>query len=144
MNIEDAIFINKLAQGIIDIAEGEKWFLNFPEEGKRTILYKINSMILQAHPIPSDVNSAIVATGLKQTLTPFVLISKPKLNHQLAKIANLPERELPVVFRLLIRLLGISDERRREAKPLDLKNHWWHRDLRNPEIVAEICNQFGG
>jgi hypothetical protein len=62
---------------------------------------------------------------------------------QLSKIANLPENELLKAFRLLITLLGTSDGRRRHEKPLDTENHWWHRDLNDPTVVAKIKEEFG-
>ena len=142
MNIDHAIFINQLAQGIVEVGDGETWFSAFDLESKRGMLREINAMILQAHPRPGDTTSTIAASGLKDTLTPCVLLSKPDIKVQLAKLANLPEAELANVFKLLVRLLGIADKRRRETKPVDTVNHWWHRDLGNPQVVAEIRERY--
>jgi hypothetical protein len=142
MNIDDDILINQIAQGIVKIEEGERWFLSLDLESKRTLLYRINAMILQAHPIPEDAISSVEASGLKKTMTPCVLLLRPGINDQLAKLANLPETELLSVFKLSVRLLGIADKRRRETKPVDTVNHWWHRDLKDPKVVAEIREYY--
>jgi hypothetical protein len=142
MNIDHAIYINQMAQGIVGIGEGERWFSAFDLESKRDVLREVNAMILQAHPTQENAASTIVASGLKDTLTPCVLLSKPDIKVQLAKLANLPESELTNVLKLLIRLLGIADKRRRETKPVDTVNHWWHRDLGNPQVVAEIREHY--
>ena len=142
MNIDHAIFINQMAQGIVEISDGERWFSAFDPESKRSVLREVNAMILQAHPTPEDAVTTIAASGLKETLTPCVLLSKPDIKVQLAKLANLPEPELTNVLKLLVRLLGIADKRRRETKPVDTVNHWWHRDLGNPQVVAEIREHY--
>jgi hypothetical protein len=138
MNIDHEIFINQIAQGIVEFGDGERWFSAFDLESKRAVLRGINFMILQAHPTSEEAVSSIAASGLKQTLTPCVLLSKPGINVQLAKMANLPERELTDVFKLLVRFLGIADKRRRETTPLNTQSHWWHRDLGNQKVIAEI------
>src|ERR1700688_3278484 len=142
MNIDHAIFVNQMAQGIVGLDEGARWFSIFDLESKRSILREVNAMILQAHPMPEDAALSIAASELKETLTPCVLLSRPGLKAQLAKLANLPESELINVLELLLRLLGIADNRRRETKPVDTVNHWWHMDLRNPLIVAEIRKRY--
>jgi hypothetical protein len=63
---------------------------------------------------------------------------KPGLKAQLAKLTDLPQAQLEEAFRLVVELLNIADSRRRTEKPLDLVNHWWHRDLRDPKILDEI------
>jgi hypothetical protein len=142
IRIDDIILINQLAQGIVAIGEGERWFSDFDVKSRKAVLYNLGAMISQAHPKSEDAISAIVVSGLRKTLTPCILLSKPNLNAQLARMIDLPEPELPNVFKLLIHLLGIADKRRRETKPIDTVNHWWHRDLRNPEVIAEIRSQL--
>ncbi len=142
MNIDHAILINQMAQGIVEIDEGEQWFSAHDLESKRGMLREVNVMILQAHPTPDDAISAIAASGLNDTLTPCVLLLKPGIKVQLAKLANLPEPELANVLKLLVGLLGVADKRRRETKPVDTVNHWWHRDLRNPQVIAEIRERY--
>jgi len=138
MDIDHEILVNQMAQGIVQFGDGERCFSTLDLNSKRGMLREINAMILQAHPKPEDAISTIAASGLKETLTPCVLLSRPDIKAQLAKLANLPEPELINAFRLLVHLLGIADKRRRETTPLDVVNHWWHRDLRNPHVIAEI------
>jgi len=37
----------------------------------------------------------------------------------------------------------LTAPRRRREKPLDTVNHWWHRDLSDPQVVATIGDEFG-
>lgn len=37
---------------------------------------------------------------------------------------------------MLVSLLGVVDERKRKEKPLDLINHWWHRDLTDEGVLS--------
>jgi hypothetical protein len=142
MNIDEQILLNKLAQGLADLKEGEGWFTSLGERERRDVLRDLNFMILNASPQSADVTEAIVNSALKPTFTPCVLLSKGEIRQQLAKIANLPEGELQKSFRLLIALLGVSDARRRRERPLDTVNHWWHRDLSDPNVIEAIRREF--
>jgi hypothetical protein len=71
------------------------------------------------------------------------LLTKGEVRSQLAKIADLPENELHKAFRLLVALLGVCDRRRRQEKPLNTQNHWWHRDLTDPEVIRDLKEKFG-
>jgi hypothetical protein len=132
------IFLNQLAQGIASFSDGDTWFRMHTEDEKRRILLGLNVLILQSGPRKEDASDAIADAQLSRTLTPCVMIMKSELRTQFAKVAWLPEPELPQVFLLLIKLLGVADTRRRAEKPLDLVNHWWHRDLSDPQVVEEI------
>jgi hypothetical protein len=143
LSVDEEILLNQLAQGIVSDLEGDAWFQAQSEDGKRRLLLGLNAFILQASPRPEDAVVAISESRLKQTLTPCILIVKPDLKVQLAKLARLPESELPQVFGLLIKLLAVADSRRRREKPLDLVNHWWHRDLNDPKVVNDIKQTKG-
>jgi hypothetical protein len=143
LGIDELILLNQLAQRIVSDSEGAAWFESQNEDGKRRLLRGLSGIILQASPRQEDAVVAISEAHLKPTLTPCVLITKPNLSIQLAKLAALPESELPRTFRLLLRLLGAADDRRRREKPLDIVNHWWHRDLSDPEVVNDIKQTKG-
>lgn len=142
MRIDDAILINQLAQQLVAMDVGEKWFNSLNVDLQRKVLREINVMILQASPLPEDAALAISTSGLKATLTPCVLVAKPNIREQLAKIANLPDTEFSRVFKLLIAFLGVADKRRRDTKPMDSVSHWWHRDLGNPDVLADIRGRY--
>ena len=143
LNVHEEILLNQLAQGIASDAEGEAWFSAQSGDNKRRLLRGLGNFILQAGPKPEDAAIAIAESQLKPTLTPCVLIAMPNLRVQLAKVATLPEFELPRVFRLLIKLLAAADGRRRKEQPPDLVNHWWHRDLSDPDVVNDIKRKRG-
>ena len=138
LSVDEEILLNQLAQGILSDSEGDAWFQAQNEDGKRRLLLGLNVLISQASPRQEDAAVAISEARLKPTLTASVLITKPDLKVQLAKLVRLPEPELPRVFKLLVKLLAVADNRRRREKPLDLVNHWWHRDLRDPTVVNDI------
>ncbi len=143
MDIDNQILLNQLAQGLSDIREGGVWFIALEENERRAALRELNFMIAQASPRNEDVANAITKSGLKTTYTACVLLKTGEMRERLAKIANLPENELLKAFRLLIALLGVCDGRRRVEKPLDTVNHWWHRDLNDPKVIALIRQEFG-
>jgi hypothetical protein len=143
LTLDEMILVNQLAQGIASEADGIAWFERKSVHEQRAALRGLNVLILQASPRAGDGETAVLESRLRPTLTPCVLLTKSPLKTQLAKMARLPPVELPRVFQLLIKLLAIADTRRRTEKPLDLVNHWWHRDLRDPKIVDEIKRTGG-
>lgn len=143
LKIDEAIFLNQLAQDIVDISDGEAWFRALEIDEKRSVLRDLNYLVLQSSPQQSDADEAISSSGLSPKYTPCVVLSKPGLKVQLTRLAQLPDQELSRAFRLLIRLLAIADGRRRAKGNLDLVNHWWHRDLSDPTIVEEIKRAYG-
>jgi hypothetical protein len=142
MRIEEKILLNQLAQGILKFQEGERWFLSLGGNDRRAALGELNMMIVNTHPRKEDIPIAITSSGLKPTYTPCVLLQNGEIL-ALGKIAGLPDNELLKAFRLLVALLSVSDRRRRTEKPLDTRNHWWHRDLSDLNVIAAIKQEFG-
>jgi hypothetical protein len=138
LTIDEAIIVNQIAQNVVSLTDGAKWFAGHTAEEKRRLLRGINVLVLQASPNPEDASQAVSRSQLKATLTPCVVLLKPGLKTQLAKLAELPDAQLEQAFRLLIALLCIADSRRRKEKPLDLVNHWWHRNLADPKVLDDI------
>lgn len=142
LSIDEEIFLNQLSRKIVAKSDGIEWFTVHGEEGKRRIILGLNFLIVQARPRPSDSLLAVEKSGFRKTLSPCLLLVKQPLKIQLAKMAWLPERELESVFCLLIELLSIADERRRIEEPLDLINHWWHRDLSDQQVIEDIRRNY--
>ena len=143
MNIDEKILVNQIAQDVVDIEQGERWFASLGESERRDVLRELNFMIVNAGPRNEDIANAIARSGLTETFTPCVLLKTGEVRTQLARIANLPQNELLKAFRLLITLLSVTDGRRWRETPVDTENHWWHRDLRDPEVIARIKEEFG-
>jgi hypothetical protein len=143
MTINDQIFVNQLAQGLADLQSGRDWFLSHSESGKRAILLDVNFMIANTGPRIEEIVAAIEKSRLKPGATSCVMLGSGEVRTQMAKLTALPERDLTDAFTLLVSLLGVSDARRRREKALDAVNHWWHRDLRDSSVVAEIRREHG-
>ncbi|MFE7760391.1 DUF5958 family protein [Streptomyces sp. NPDC057438] len=61
---------------------------------------------------------------------PAVLITRGPIDQQLGKIVGLtPVHELRKAFRLLVAVLAVADERRRERFCSGGCGHWWHNLL---------------
>ena len=123
---ENSIFINKLAQQIIDVEVGCEWFNNLDFNTQLDVLRSLSLYVLQAGAKESDVVTTIDKVKLKKTYTPCVLIQKGALKVQLNKILNLPHDEYSKIFLLLLTLFSLADERRRKTKCKNKCSHWWH------------------
>ena len=138
LTIDQAIMVNQIAQGVVSLPDGVKWFVGNSGEEQRKLIRGTIVLVLQASPRSEDASQAVSRSQLKATLTPCVVLLKPGLKAQLAKLTELPDAQLVQAFRLLIELLHIADSRRRTEKPIDLVNHWWHRNLADPKVLEEI------
>jgi len=82
---------------------------------------------VQARAVTEDGPESIRRAGLRPTHTPAVLIARGPIDQQLGKIAGLtPVDERRKAFRLLVAVLAVADERRRERFCSDGCGHWWH------------------
>ena len=136
---EVLILLNQCAQGVRQLEDGINWFRGLLSDEQREVLRTLSYLTLQAGAGHVDVNNAIRKSELKPTFTPCVLLQKEAdLGVQLAKVVSLPPDEHEKSFRLLLCLLSVADERRRDTKCSDGCAHWWHKDLSDEETVNRI------
>lgn len=119
--------LNLIVQGkMIEGYIGE-WFMALPAETKQAILFRIVFLCLQAGATDQDAKNAIIASGLKKTYTPCILLSVGNIKMQLSKIVNLPESEWLKAYKLIMALMKIADDRRRNTECRNGCTHWWHQ-----------------
>ncbi len=133
------------------MAAGEQWFSQLPNEAQVATLERLAYFALQAGAVGADVGAAVARSGLKTGYTPCqVLSAHTKDNQQataalrvaLSKVIALPANERSKSFPLLIALFWVSDQRRRERN-FDPVHHWWHRNLSDDRVVADILARNG-
>jgi hypothetical protein len=145
MSLELDIYLNQLAQGVKPLSAGEQWFLQLPEEAQVDALRRLASHAMQAGAVGNDVAAAVSASGLKSSYTPCSMLTahtkdqlaSSALRVAMSRVIALPAPERRKTFLLLIALLSVADRRRRE-RDFDPARHWWHRDLSDERVVADI------
>lgn len=128
------IIINQISQSIIDLPTGEKWFQSLDYSDQKKVLTSLRQCVHQSHPMNHEIKYAILESGINTRSTPCVMILKGRVYSQLGKMCSLPAYEHYNVFKLLITLLSICDERRRKQCN-GLCTHWWHQDL----SIYKVC-----
>lgn len=125
---ERDVILNELAQGLRPMSQGIEWFdALVPEKQSETLLF-LRHHCVQARAVAEDGPESIRRAGLRPTHTPAVLITCGPIDQQLGKIARLaPVDERRKAFRLLVAVLAVADERRRERFCCGVCGHWWHR-----------------
>lgn len=122
------ITLNELAQQLRPMSQGIEWFENLSAEEQSNTLRLLSQFCVQARATAEDGPESIRRAGLRATHTPAVLITRGRIDQQLGKIAGLtPRNERLKSFRLLIAVLAVADERRRERFCSDGCGHSWHR-----------------
>ncbi|WP_405510462.1 DUF5958 family protein [Streptomyces cyaneofuscatus] len=121
------ITLNELAQELRPMAQGIEWFGSLSAEEQSNTLRLLAQFCIQARATVEDGPESIRRAGLRATHTPAVLIARGRIELQLGKIAGLtPHDERLKSFRLLIAVLAVADERRRERFCSDGCGHAWH------------------
>lgn len=124
---ERDIILNELAQGLRPMSHGIEWFDTHGRKEQTEILLFLCHHCVQAHAVTEDGPESIRRAGLRPTHTPAVLITRGPIDQQLGKIAGLtPVDERRKAFRLLVAVLAVADERRRERFCSGGCGHWWH------------------
>ncbi|MFJ6636717.1 DUF5958 family protein [Streptomyces sp. NPDC091376] len=125
---ERDIIRNELAQGLRSMSQGIEWFDTHGQQEQSDVLLFLRHHCIRARAVTEDGPESIRRSGLRPTHTPGVLITRGQINQQLGKIAGLtPADERRKAFRLLVAVLAIADERRRERFCSGGCGHWWHR-----------------
>lgn len=142
MKIEQEILINQYGQEIIEIEPLISIFKELEIDDKRIFLNELLYwFIIQSKPKEEDIEFSIIASKLKPTCTPCILLKKGIENYKLEKIIKLPDNELDKVFVLFINLFRIAYKR----KLKHTKNHpekWWYWDLSDSQIISTIISKY--
>ena len=151
MSLAIDIFLNQLAQGAKPLAEGQRWFAQLSDEARVDVLQRLMSYALQARAVGSDADAAVAKSGLNPGYTASaVLAAHARVDQQsssgmrvaLSKVLGLPANERDKSFLLLLALFTVADQRRRQ-RDFDPARHWWHRDLSDDKVVADILARNG-
>ncbi|MGW7487560.1 DUF5958 family protein [Streptomyces sp. NPDC054786] len=118
--------INEMAQGLLSLEEGVKWFTSLEEADKKEVLREIGCYAMQAHITTQDGREGVAKSGVKPTMTPAVLIVREPILDRMATIINLPAAEYTKAFRVLISTFSVADTRRRETECRGACTHEWH------------------
>ena len=140
MKIEQEILINQFGQKIVDMKQLMSLFEGFDNSNKRVFLNDMLYLIMQSKPKDKDIEPAIVASNLKPTYTPCVLLRKGVANHNLQKIIELPDNELDKGFILLLNLFQMAYKRRFEQEKNNPEK-WWYWDLSDNEKINAIFSK---
>ncbi len=125
---EREVILNELAQGLRPMPQGLEWFGGLTDEEQSDVLGLLCQFCLQARAVSEDGPEAIRRSGLRPTHTPAVLIARGRFDEQLGKIASLtPGHERVKAFRLLVKVLGVADARRRARYCVGGCGHDWHQ-----------------
>jgi hypothetical protein len=124
---ERDIILSELAQSLRPMVRGIEWSdTRGPEEQAEVLLF-LRHHCVQARADTEDGPESIRRAGLRPTHTPAVLITRGSIDQQLGKIAGLtPVDERRKAFRLLVAVLAVADERRRDRFCSGGCGHWWH------------------
>jgi hypothetical protein len=66
--------LNRIAQGLISVSDGNAWFEALSATERREVLSKLALICTQSHPRADEVLPAIARAGLKPTFTPCVML----------------------------------------------------------------------
>lgn len=124
---ERTVMLNELALGLRPIGQGVEWFEALPGQDQSEVLRDLGGHCIQGRATVEDGPESVRIAGIRPIHTPAVLITRGQLVGQLTKIINLPQDERVKAFRLLVALLGVADQRRRERFCADGCTHAWHQ-----------------
>lgn len=141
MKIEYEILVNQLGQDLAEIEQIQSLFDGFSNTDKRDFINSLITLILQSKPRTEDIEPAIVASGLKQTYTPCILIKKGMTSANLYKIAELPDNELSKALHLLLSVFKIAYKRRYILEKNN-PDKWWYWDLSDDRKIHQLIAKY--
>ncbi|MEU3317125.1 DUF5958 family protein [Streptomyces sp. NPDC006662] len=120
--------VQRVGSGAAPDGTGHRLVRRTPRRGAGRSPALLSHYCIQARATSDDGPEAIRRASLRATHTPAVLITRGRINEQLGRIASLaPLDERRKAFRLLISVLAVADDRRRQRFCSDGCGHEWHR-----------------
>ncbi|MEU3188134.1 DUF5958 family protein [Streptomyces sp. NPDC006923] len=123
---ESERIINEIAQGLVQLEEGVRWFSALESAQQKAVLREVVNYSMQAHATVEDGRKGLARSGVKPTANPAVMIVREPLPDRMAKIINLPDSENVKAFRVLVSTFSVADARRRETECQGTCSHAWH------------------
>ncbi|WP_370592245.1 DUF5958 family protein [Reinekea sp. G2M2-21] len=118
--------INKLAQGLIPIEVGLKWFASSTDAQKLEIMGSLDLCVSQSHPTSEEIIKGTGLSGLRPTYTPCVIVSSRPFREARSKLKQLRGIDQDRAFSLLLAIFSLADQRRRESDCREGCVHEWH------------------
>ncbi|MFG2217399.1 DUF5958 family protein [Streptomyces sp. NPDC048685] len=123
---ESERIINEIAQGLVQLNEGVRWFSALESAQQKAVLREVVNYSMQAHATVEDGRKGLARSGVKLTANPAVMIVREPLPDRMARIINLPDSENVKAFRVLVSTFSVADARRRETECQGTCSHAWH------------------
>lgn len=128
----DDIDLNRYAQGYESKATALAVFQALPTDDQRRVLQTLTMLVEQSHPGPSDIDAALDGWPIRPRCTPAEMLRANFHHKPWKQFASLPTTEYSNALAVMLGLLGVADNRRRQSADLCMKrscHHWWHHDL---------------
>ncbi len=133
---EELVAINRWVQGE---SSAELRSLLDRWQGRLEVLIDLLlDLVRQARGTSGDVEAALGPSAVRPTRTAAILLRKGLHEESASKLRRAPELDREDACRLLLHLLRVADERRRALCCPESCDHWWHRDLGDPAVVAAL------
>ncbi|MFC8296127.1 DUF5958 family protein [Streptomyces sp. NPDC057242] len=123
---ESERIINEIAQGLVELGEGARWFSSLEATQQKAVLREVVNYSMQAHVTVEDAYEGVARSGVKPTVNPAVMIVREPILDRMAKIINLPDYENVKAFRVLVSTFTVADTRRRQTECQGKCSHAWH------------------
>lgn len=141
LNFEDNLRINQWVQSVIPFTDLIDQVLVDKNQASSHLLQELVDLCRQARCVAEDGPRAVAVSELNQRRSACVMLSKGASLQVLRKVAQLRGRDSLDALLLLLHVLRLADSRRRREEELPC-SHWWHRDLGDPAVVAQLREQY--
>lgn len=139
LDFEESLLVNRWVQGHESDDTLLQWFVSHSPEMRYRRLRQIGELCTQARFDGEDAVRAVADSRIKPTRNACSLLVRWPNQLGLRKLEKLRDRDAEDAWRLLLYTLRYADSRRRAKEPHGpCQQHWWHRDLGDPSVIAEL------
>jgi hypothetical protein len=143
-DFEESLLVNRWVQGHEADDTLRQWFAAQGPEMQLRRLIQIGELCTQARFDGEDAFRAVADSGIKPTRNACSLLVRWPTQLGLRKLEKLRDRDAEDAWMLLLYTLRHADRRRRASEPEGpCQRHWWHRDLGDPSVIAELMRTRG-
>jgi len=138
----DLIRINRLVRGKIDISGYRDWYGSISRAEQITLTFGLYTLTVHTgfHVQLSD--KAVETSGVPLKLAEVLklLVCDGSLGKLRAWLEAASNEDTDAAFPLFVHLFGESEAAVMAIETKETCNHWWHRDLLDPRVIADLMS----
>jgi hypothetical protein len=142
MDREDLIRINRLVRGNFDVLGYRDWYDAVSKDEQIALMFALYTFSVQTGLHIQLLDKAVKNSGTSLKLAELIqdLVAGGTLGKLRIWLGSASDDDRRDALPLFVQLFGESEAAVMALETEETCNHWWHRDLLDPKVIADLMS----